>query len=636
MGKPQVTYVASNEAFNKSLDILLTTPKEIPISLDVEASSLDCFTGTLILLQIGTKEWINVYDVRHIDDSKIVYLLELLQTRLVVGHNIKFDLKYILEKYGILLKKVHDTMVVHAILVCGVGNHFPSYHDLVKKCCMVEIEKETRSKFQDNPKVQITPDVLNYAVRDVLYIPYIFDEQREELLKKKSKKVYDLEMELLPVVTRMEHNGVLLDTEKWLKLEKIAKQNMKELSQKMTDQIIGLVVEAVEQNDFEDGREMLEYFNVTLVGEFNRVAYKREYLSEVHDVDEMKKVFLENFNANSVPQMLRIMNLMGIDTDSTASKVLKRDHSDNEFAQILVEFREWTKKYTSFGRNFLEHINPKTGRIHSNYDQLATATGRFASSDPNLQNILKDVDYRNCFIAREGYLIGTYDYSQIELRIAAEASNEEEMLRPMREGKNLHADTARAIFHVGEDESQEVEVYTKAKSANFAILYGTSAKGLAYNFQIPWEDGKEILERHKLKYPNLHAFIDLVREQILARGYSVTPFGRRRYFTIPKRWTRYNFKEKFKIFREGFNHVVQGGSADMIKLSMIWIDQRNPFGDKLRLLMQVHDEIVVEIAKDIEKEADAFIREQMIKAGEVFVKSVPVDVGGEIHPYWTK
>ncbi len=472
---------------------------------------------------------------------------------------------------------------------------------------------------------------------DVIFLPYIYELQMEQMVEKKSMNAYGLEMRLLPAVADMELNGVTLDRVQWDILCKRAKKKSGELAGEITSQVDETVRKRIEQQNFTDGRDMLEYFKVKLRGDHKRVAYSREYLSTVTDAEEMIKVFFSDFNPTSTYQMQRIMNLMGVPVTSTDSKYLKRDFADFEFAMLLVEYRAWYKLATSFGENFYEHINPVTGKVHSSFDQLATRTGRFASSKPNLQNIKRDSEYRHSFVASEDYMMGTADYSQIELRLAAEASKDQNMLSAFREGRDLHAETAIGSFELNVTENElDPEIRTDGKSLNFAILYGTSAKGIAYNFQIPHSEGMAILSRHKELYPSLHSFIDISRELIVSRGYSTTPLGRKRYFTIPHKFDRYNIKEKFKIYKEGFNHIIQGGSADMLKIAMVTVYENNPFGSYLRAVMSIHDEIVYEIHKSILKEGEEFIRQEMIKAGQIFIKSIPVEVGINVAPHWEK
>lgn len=636
MAKPPVKFIASDNSYAESISNLLKLDKEQPVYLDLEASSLGPFTGTLILLQIGTESWVNVYDVRHLSDDKVKHLLTLIEQHEVVGHNIKFDMLYIYEKYGVLFPKVYDTMLVEAILVAGVGDPYASLESLIAKYCSVKIDKGLRDSFIDSPDVQITPELIEYSANDIMYLSIIRKEQMEAIIEKRSLNVQKLEMRLLPAVVKMEHRGVLLDKDLWRKLADIAAGKASELSQVIIGEILKTVEKEIHEQQFKNGKDMLDFFKVSLRGEHKRVAYSREYLGSVTDEAEMMKVFFDDFNPSSSHQMRRIMNLMGIPCETTNSKYLKRDFGNNEFVALLISYREWLKLATSFGENFIALINPKTGRIHSSFDQLATRTGRFASSKPNLQNIKRESDYRHSFIAPDDHVIGTYDYSQIELRMAAQCSQDGRMLAIFNEDRNMHIETAVEVFDMSATK-KDVEVYTNAKSLNFAILYGTSARGIAYNFSLPHSEGFVILEKHQAMFPDLHRFIDDSREIILERAYSETPFGRRRYFTVPFRFkTKQDLKAKFKIYKEGFNHIIQGGCADMLKIAMVKIHEQNPFGEKLCPIMQVHDEIVFEIHQDIQEDADKFIREKMIEAGEIFITDVPVEVDGHLRPYWEK
>jgi DNA polymerase-1 len=238
----------------------------------------------------------------------------------------------------------------------------------------------------------------------------------------------------------------------------------------------------------------------------------------------------------------------------------------------------------------------------------------------------------------------TADYSQIELVIAADMSGDPAMIEAFLAGESLHEQTAIEVL--GADPADVIpdehgnrknnKIYTIAKSTNFAIIYGTSAKGLATNFGLPHKEGLKILAKHKETYPKLHAFVDVAKAYIVSRGYSITKFGRRRDFAVARRFDEYTIKDKFRIEGEGFNHIIQGGSADMVKLAMVNISELNPFGNLLRAILTVHDEVVYEARKDIAEEAMAFIEKQMVLAGEAFVSKVPVKVGIKRGPYWEK
>ncbi len=646
MEKPPVTFISSPDAFAESIEKLLTLKEGIPVAFDIEATSLDPFTGQIILMQVGTKDWANVYDVRKLPEDKVVYLLDLIKIREVISHNAKFEWLYVYEKYGINLNKLYDTMLSEVLILAGLGRPFYSLNDLTEKYLGVTLEKNIRSAFEDNYDLIITPELVEYGANDVLYLPYIREQQLEKLAEIKSLRVHDLEMRLLPVVAKMEHNGVLLNREEWTRLAIYALDKAGELNTEIQESIVDVVRGEIEKyaGDWEDSRDMLQYFQVTLTKEKKKVKYSRDHLSTVKDVDGMVQVFNENFNSGSPKQMKRIFHLKGTPVSSTNSKVMKREFPDDPFVDLIVTYREWLKRGSSFGFNFFNFINKHTGRIHSQFNQLGTATGRFASEKVNLQNVLALSEYRNCFLATKGYEMITADYSQIELVIAADISGEPNMIEAFLAGESLHEQTAIKVLNalpedVIADENgdrKDNKIYTIAKSTNFAILYGTSAKGLAINFGLPHKEGLRILGKHKDIYPRLHAFINLAKASIVTKGYSITKFGRRRNFVVARRFDKYTIKDKFRIEREGFNHIIQGGSADMLKLAMVTISELNPFGDLLRMILTVHDEIVYEADKTIAQEAQEFIVKQMVLAGEAFVKKVPVKVGVKRGPYWEK
>ena len=646
MDKPPISFIKSKDAFLESVEPLIRLKEGISISLDIEATSLDPFTGKIILLQIGTKDFINVYDVRNLPESNILYILENLKNKEVISHNAKFEWKYIYEKYGVELPWIYDTMITEALILAGIGRPFYSLNDLTEKYCNTSLDKDTRKSFEDNYDVMITPELLDYAAADVLYLPYIRDAQDIALKERRISNVHDMEMRLLPVVAKMEHNGVLLNKEAWGSLAMEAATTADSISIQIKEQMWDAVEKCIEENigGWDDARDMLRYTQVALNKERKKVVYSREYLSTVTDVKGMLDVYKENFNSASPLQMKRVFYMMGVSVESTNSKYLKRDFPGNEFAMLLVSYREWLKRSTSFGLNFFDHINEKTGRIHSQFNQVGTATGRFSSEKVNLQNVLTENKYRNCFLAKKDYKIVTADYSQIELVIAAELSGEPRMIEAFLADESLHEQTAIEVLGAAPEDviadkdgnRKNADIYTNAKSTNFAILYGTSAKGLALNFGIPHDEGLRILSRHKEVYPRLHAFIEIAKHHILARGFSITPFGRKRFFTVPRRFDKYTIKDKFRIEREGFNHIIQGGSADILKLAMINISELSPFGDLLRALMTVHDEIVYEVHNDIIDDAMKFIEKHMIISGERFIKKVPIRVGIKQAPYWMK
>jgi len=633
----EVSYIASEHTF---FDNLKRIKDDIEVlGIDIETTGLDSKNDQITLLSIGELEWVNVYDVRYLSMELIDQLLDVISSKKLVAHNAKFDFKFLKHHYDFLPTKFHDTMLAEVIISNGLESHYLSLIKLVDKYYGFSLEKETGKTFVDNPDIIVTDDILEYAVNDVKYLAYLSAEQLIHLKNNRLLHIFDMEMDLLPVVIEMELNGVLLDKDKWKELVILAEENQMNYYSLMLEDVYKIAehFNKLNESSFANAIEMMDFYLVKCRDK--KVAYKR-MCEEAITLEEWMEIFKVNVNLNSPHQMKRLLFLMGLPVDNTNSKYLKREFREHPFVKTLIEYREWTKKVTSFGENFLEEVDPATGRIFGTFDQLATNSGRFASRDPNLQNILRGGGYRNCFIAPEGWDLITADYSQIELRIVAEASQDPTMRDAFLNDIELHELTASRIFHMPIDEL-DLDTITKGKSANYAILYGTSAKGLAYNFGIPHSEGLQMLKDFGDTYPQLMYFIEAVKSEIIKRGYSITPFGRKRYFRIPALHGRpffeaHNIQEKFKIWREGFNHIIQGGSADMIKLAMIDISNKNPFGDLLRIILTVHDEVVYEAHKSVSEEAAKFVEARMIEAGERFIRSIPVKVNTTVSSYWSK
>jgi DNA polymerase I-like protein with 3'-5' exonuclease and polymerase domains len=447
--------------------------------------------------------------------------------------------------------------------------------------------------------------------------------------------MWDLETRLEPVVALMEYQGVLLNTTRWRELA----GNSEIKAEEYYNKIERYLAERFDQyaGRYENGLEAA--MNIKIAESFDR-KYKKEALASLKVKDEIIAALVPQINLNSPTQMLIVLQGLGVRTKSSSQKELQK-FAGNEFISLLFKYREYYKAGHAFGEEFLSKINPVTGRIHGNFDQQGAATGRFSSSDPNLQNVKSDIDYRSCFLARDGYKFFTADYSQIELRILAEISREPLMIEAFQNGEDLHKLTASIIFDKPMSKVTAKE-RARAKNVNFAVVYGTTEWGLQYNFGWPLDVGKKYLTRYFDKYATLSQFIDAVGYQVIGRRYSTTQYGRKRYFALPDRLHRKHIRMVNKVKRQGVNHTIQGGSADMIKLNlnnMFWnnpFDKDPEFPDLFRVLLTVHDEGDGEFREDLEEDAKAFIGESMIEASKPFLNDVPVEFNIEVDTCWRK
>jgi DNA polymerase-1 len=607
-----------------------------PIGLDTETSGLDCFTVTWYLLQIFLDGNTYLFDCQSLGKDALIVIIDsiIASKRLVIMHNAKFDIKIIKVGVNRLLTKVHDTMWTETLIYLGVGDVLHSLASLVKKYTGVELDKSERHNFYEN-YTGLTQELLVYSALDVVYLLEIYKGQMKLIEERKLKRVYKLESDLVPVIAMMEYHGVLIDVPKWTAM---ANANKIKLDQARID-LENLLLGSIDYTKYESA---LNAFEDLLIKDKVKTKKARLAFSMITSQDEIKALVRQEFNFGSNQQMQRLLNLLGVDIASTNAKILKDKRSQYDFVDKILEFREFEKKESTYGLSFLNHINPVTGRIHTEFLNLGARTGRFSSGDssngkgkPNLQNIPKGSDYRSCFISRPGKSLLAVDYSQQEYRLVGAVSNEPVIIQAYIDGIDMHTATAMIVTGKTKDEITKAD-RSLGKSVNFAIIYGSSEYGLARNLKINVDEGKRILDDFYAGYPVLKAFKSAAEKIILEKKYSITPYGRRRYFRDEPDFadSKELMKYRNSIAREGFNMIIQGGGADITKLALVKLFYENPFGDKFQLQIQVHDEIVAEVDDTIKAEAKIWMENIMKEVEQPFLGRIPAEVEGAMDTYW--
>jgi DNA polymerase I-like protein with 3'-5' exonuclease and polymerase domains len=598
------------------------------LSIDTESSGLDIYATTWLLLQVKTNNKIFIFDVRKLGSRNITYIINLIKSsdKLILLHNAKFDLKIIYLNTGIMLTNVYDSMVTEVLINQGVGKQFYSLKELVEKYCNVVLDKEAREGFYNYQEDSFSNELLTYSALDVNYLDTIYQEHMRLIFESNQKKTYDLEMRLVAPVADMEINGVILDRNAWIALIKTAELKIESSKKEIIDYILSHIDFKKYNNALETAKELLIPIKT------KKMEKALELISNPEAVIDW---FRDNLNIGSPLQIKRLFNLLGIPLESTGENELKKIRLTTPLADLLLIHREATKKITTYGEKFLENINVTTGKIHSEFNQVGTQSGRFSSDSPNLQNIPKEEEYRHCFVAGEGKVFLCKDYSQQEYRLAGAVSKERKIIEAYQKGLDMHSATASAIFEIPIEEVTK-EQRDKGKTINFSILYGSTKYGLAYKLQVDINVAEIFLQQVEEAFPNLSLFKEMVSNEIWKRKYSCTPLGRKRYFAEKVLFSDYKEAQAYesKTKREGFNHIVQGGGADAVKIAMCDIYYNNPFGDKLKLKMQIHDELVTEADESIAKEADAFVTNCMINALQPFLGEIPAKVEGPISKVW--
>lgn len=575
-----------NETEAKELaDFLLTN--EI-FSLDTETTSIEALDAKLVGLSFSTEDFRAWYVPVSRETEKAKKILEIFRPVyenpkiLKVGQNLKYDLT-VLANYGIHLSgPLFDTMLAHYLIQPELRHNMDYLAEIYLNYKTIHIEEliGPKGRGQKNMGDLEPKDIYKYACEDADVTLRLMKPLAEELRKNSLEEVFqNIEMPLMPVLARMERNGVVLDTD-----------TLKEVENDFTARL-----QTLEKDIYElAGHE----FTINSPRQVGEVLFGELKLSE-----KVKKTKSGQY--------------------STSEEVLRDLHSKHPIVQKILDYRGLKKLLSTYVEALPKLINPATGHIHTSFNQAVTATGRLSSSNPNLQNIpVRGEDgreIRKAFIPEAGEIFFSADYSQIELRIMAHLSGDEHMIEAFNAGHDVHAATAARIFHkdikdISKDERR------KAKTANFGIIYGISAFGLAERMDVSRTEAKELIDSYFEMYPKIKDYISKAVDTAREKGYIETEFGRRRY--LPDINSR-NAVVRGYAERNAVNAPIQGTAADIIKIAMIRVQQRlDAEGCKARMMLQVHDELNFSVPTDEFDKVKRIVIEEMQGA---YKMSVPLE-----------
>lgn len=585
--KPKFELVKTTDRLKEILENELKD-KDI-IAVDVEGTHLDPYRNKLILAQIATENEAFILDAQKVDLTLLKNLFENKKP-LKLLQNGKFDYEIFKISAGIEIINIYDTMLAERILTAG-DKRDASLEALARKYLDISLDKSIRETFGKTPSA--TPDQLKYAALDVLVLFPIFQAQYPKLEKENLIRTAKLEFTAIPVVAEMELRGVRIDTKKW-------REN---------------IAEMVRKRDEMAKKIQMEF----------RPFYKNSQFDLFGNQ-------VEAVNLNSPAQVIEAFKKMGVDLPSTGEAILKA--ANHPVAKLLLEYRTYEKLITAFGENLLSKINPKTGRLHPDFIQIGADTGRFACSSPNLQQIPTDSMFRSCFIPAESYKFVVADYSQIELRVMAELSEDPEFMKAYKEDKDLHTVTASQMYGVPIDKVDK-RMRRAAKDINFGLMYGRGAASLASQLEVSVDEAKRLLNSYFQTYKKVKNWIDKVGRMAIQQGYSETLGGRKRWYRRPDPSDPNYNRLIANTERQGKNTPIQGTSADMTKYALCFIFERIK-KEKLDayLILTVHDEILVEARTDQAEILKKLMIEEMVRAGNLLLKRVPVKVDAVVSNVW--
>ncbi|HDY8176258.1 TPA: DNA polymerase I [Vibrio vulnificus] len=564
-------------------------------AFDTETDSLDYMVANLVGLSFAVAEGEAAYvPVAHdyldapeqLDREWVLAQLKPLledDTKAKVGQNLKYDAS-VLARYGIEMKGIkHDTMLASYVYNSVGGKHDMDSLALrfLQHSCISFEQLAGKGKNQLTFNQIDLNEAAVYAAEDAdvtlrLHNRLFANIEQDEKLN----AIYqELEVPLVPVLSRMERTGVLID------------------DMKLSAQSQEIAVR---------------------LGELEQKAYE---------------IAGQPFNMNSPKQLQTILfEQMGLPvikktpsgTPSTAEEVLQELALDYPLPSVIMEYRGLAKLKSTYTDKLPKMINPHTGRVHTSYHQAVTATGRLSSTDPNLQNIpIRNEEgrrIRQVFVAPHGYKILAVDYSQIELRIMAHLSGDQALLDAFQQGKDIHAATAAEIMGVSIEQVSS-EQRRRAKAVNFGLIYGMSAFGLAKQLGIPRGEAQAYMDKYFERYPGVMQYMEDTRSNASQHGYVETIFGRRLH--LPEITSR-NVMRRKAAERAAINAPMQGTAADIIKKAMLLVDQwiQEEGNGRVKLLMQVHDELVFEVEESCLTEIESKVQQLMESAAQLNVPLV--------------
>ena len=567
-------------------------------ALDLETTGLNPYDSRILLCQIGFE---NKRYVINVGTTSLTPLIPFFESTkwLKIIQNAKFEKSFVKTYLKSEINNVFDTKLAENIL----GNPFETgLKALALKYANITLDKDVRTSFiEARPIEAFTQEQLQYASNDVFVLFPIWKAQREKLHDEGLDWVADLEFALTSVVSSMELEGVPIDVKKW--------------------------------------RDKLENYKE----EHEQSRLRLTALLFPDTVSEQLGMFVRDpINLNSPQQVKTAFGKIGIPLKATNEREI--GIINHPAARELMEYRKLQKIMTSYGSTFLDEIHPFTNRIHADFQQIGTATGRFSCKSPNLQQMPEE--FRECVSLKDHSLIVS-DYSQIELRILGELSGDKRFLDTFASGHDLHKSTASAMFNIPIDSVTKEQRFI-AKTINFGISYGMGAnklmdmlnqefikEGRSKKFNI--REAQTMVNKYKATYGDVTRWLSEAGEISYRNGYCRTIMGRKRYFTRPDSNVE-NYQQMIaSLKRQGANAPIQGTSADITKLAMLNLHKDlQQYAFRAKIIIQVHDEIVV-LAHNRHAEAvKEVVEESMLKSAGEILKRVPVKVDTTISDVWKK
>jgi DNA polymerase-1 len=589
----QYQLIADAEDLRRAVDEL---HNKQAIGLDTETTELDPLTGRLRLIQLAAPDRVYIIDLDRFADghAKLGEALGPLRQLLSelrpikIAHNAKFDGKFIKHTLGVDIGGLFDTLLASQLVSAGDIEERHGLEAISGRYLNETIDKSQRLS---NWEFELSEAQLQYAARDAAVLIPLRDKLIERIKALDLVRCAQLEFECVMPVVDLELAGFYMDKQRWLEQLAVVERKRAELANELQE-MLG------------EGAAQASLFGPPRA----------------------------NINLDSQQQVTEALTRLGISVpDSTRAWKLQPLAAQYPVVAKLLEYRTMQKALTSYGHNMLEFINPKTGRLHADFRQIGAPTGRFACTNPNIQQVPHAIEYRRCFMGHpEGRRLVIADYSQIELRILAEFSGDQAFIEAFNSGADLHRVTAAQVFNVPDDQVT-ADQRSFAKRLNFGVVYGIGAQRFSMMTGLTVTEAEDVLRRYFGTYRKLDSYLRQSASRAVSEKQARTASGR---------LVRFNFdaadrQQVSMTQRNGKNAPIQGTSADILKRALRLL--KNELRDtSARIVNIIHDEIVVEVDENEAPEIAQKVARAMCAAGEEYLKSVPVKVESQTACEWTK
>ena len=585
--------ITSAEELRRAVDDLQTRNA---IGLDTETTDLDPYLSRLRLIQLATGDAVYIIDVNHFaeGDMKLSDALAPLRRLLTsprpikIAHNAKFDAKFIKHNLGVDIVGLFDTLLASQLVSAGDIEERHGLEAIAGRYLNEAVDKTERLS---NWEFELSESQLQYAARDAAVLLPLREKLIDRIKALSLIQCAQLEFECVMPVVDLELTGFYMNKERWLEQLAIVEKKRGEVANELQEMLGEGVAQA------------------SLFGPPRA-----------------------NINLDSQQQVTEALTRLGIPLpDSTRNWKLQPLAAQYPVVEKLLEYRTMQKALTSYGQNMIEFISPKTGRLHADFRQIGAPTGRFACTNPNIQQVPHAVEYRRCFMGYpEARRLVIADYSQIELRILAEFSGDESFINAFRSGADLHKVTAAQVFNVSQDQVTK-EQRDFAKRLNFGVVYGIGAQRFSMMTGLGQTESEDVLRKYFATYRKLDSYLKESANRAVSEKQARTASGRLVKFN-------YDPSDRQQVSmtqRNGKNAPIQGTSADILKRALRLLS------DELRdtsaqIVNIIHDEIVVEVNESEAHDVAQKVERVMVAAGEDYLATVPVKVESQVASEWTK